>query len=110
ASVQMGAACAPGAPPAIGQALHQYGQALGLAFQVVDDVLDATADSATLGKTAGKDAADNKPTYVSIMGVQAARAYADALHARACAALEATPALAASPLRGLADLVVQRAH
>lgn len=110
ASVQMGAACAPSASPAIGQALHQYGQALGLAFQVVDDVLDATADSATLGKTAGKDAADNKPTYVSIMGVQAARAYADELHARACAALEAAPALAASPLRGLADLVVQRAH
>ena len=50
-------------------ALEAYADAVGLAFQVVDDVLDATADSATLGKTAGKDAADNKPTYVSILGM-----------------------------------------
>ena len=49
------------------------GRALGLAFQVVDDVLDATADSATLGKTAGKDAAANKPTYVSILGLERIR-------------------------------------
>ena len=51
-------------------ALNTYARAIGLAFQVVDDVLDATADSATLGKTAGKDAADNKPTYVSILGLE----------------------------------------
>jgi geranylgeranyl pyrophosphate synthase len=51
-------------------ALNVYARAIGLAFQVVDDVLDATADSATLGKTAGKDAADNKPTYVSILGLE----------------------------------------
>lgn len=51
-------------------ALNAYARAVGLAFQVVDDVLDATADSATLGKTAGKDAAANKPTYVSILGLE----------------------------------------
>ena len=49
--------------------LNQYSNALGLAFQIVDDVLDATADSQTLGKTAGKDAAANKPTYVTLMGL-----------------------------------------
>jgi farnesyl diphosphate synthase len=49
--------------------LQQYSKALGLAFQIVDDVLDATADSQTLGKTAGKDAAANKPTYVTLMGL-----------------------------------------
>jgi farnesyl diphosphate synthase len=49
-----------------------YGRALGLAFQVVDDILDVTADSATLGKTAGKDAAQDKPTYVSLLGLERA--------------------------------------
>ncbi len=60
---------------------------IGLAFQVVDDVLDATADSATLGKTAGKDAADNKPTYVSILGLEPSRALAEQLRRDAHAAL-----------------------
>ena len=59
------------------EALDAYSAAVGLAFQVVDDVLDATADSATLGKTAGKDAADNKPTYVSILGLEPSRALAE---------------------------------
>ena len=49
---------------------------MGLAFQVVDDILDVTADSATLGKTAGKDAAQDKPTYVSLLGLERSRAYA----------------------------------
>ena len=61
------------------QALDTYAAAIGLAFQVVDDVLDATADSATLGKTAGKDAADNKPTYVSILGLEQSQALAEKL-------------------------------
>ena len=60
-------------PPAERAALDRYAHAIGLAFQVVDDVLDATADSATLGKTAGKDAAANKPTYVSILGLEQSR-------------------------------------
>jgi farnesyl diphosphate synthase len=56
--------------------LDQYASALGLAFQVVDDILDATSDSQTLGKTAGKDAAADKPTFVSLMGLDGAHDFA----------------------------------
>ena len=68
ASVMMGAACGQ-ADAKAEAALADYGWAIGLAFQVVDDILDVTADSATLGKTAGKDAAQDKPTYVSLLGL-----------------------------------------
>ena len=88
-------------------ALDAYARAIGLAFQVVDDVLDATADSATLGKTAGKDAADNKPTYVSILGLEPSRALAETLRLDAHAAL-APFGDKALRLRELADLIVQR--
>jgi farnesyl diphosphate synthase len=88
-------------------ALNSYARAIGLAFQVVDDVLDATADSATLGKTAGKDAADNKPTYVSILGLEPSRALAEKLRLDAHAALEPFGEKALR-LRELADLIVQR--
>ncbi|OEZ98463.1 polyprenyl synthetase family protein [Duganella phyllosphaerae] len=88
-------------------ALDKYSRAIGLAFQVVDDVLDATADSATLGKTAGKDAADNKPTYVSILGLEPSRALAETLRLEAHAAL-APFGDKALRLRELADLIVQR--
>ncbi|MYM34180.1 geranyl transferase [Duganella sp. FT94W] len=88
-------------------ALNVYARAIGLAFQVVDDVLDATADSATLGKTAGKDAADNKPTYVSILGLEPSRALAEKLRLEAHAAL-APFGEKALRLRELADLIVQR--
>jgi farnesyl diphosphate synthase len=88
-------------------ALEAYANAVGLAFQVVDDVLDATADSATLGKTAGKDAADNKPTYVSILGLEQSRALAEKLRNDAHLAL--TPfGDQGQRLRDLADLIVQR--
>ena len=80
---------------------------MGLAFQVGDDVLDATADSATLGKTAGKDAADNKPTYVSILGLEPSRALAEQLRRDAHEAL-APFGDKAQRLRELADLIVQR--
>jgi farnesyl diphosphate synthase len=88
-------------------ALDQYSSAVGLAFQVVDDVLDATADSATLGKTAGKDAADNKPTYVSILGLEQSRDLAEKLRIDAHRALEQFGDKARR-LRELADLIVQR--
>jgi farnesyl diphosphate synthase len=88
-------------------ALNAYAYAVGLAFQVVDDVLDATADSAMLGKTAGKDAADNKPTYVSILGLEQSRALAKKLRNDAHRAL--TPfGDKAQRLRDIADLIVQR--
>jgi farnesyl diphosphate synthase len=89
------------------EALAAYARAIGLAFQVVDDVLDATADSATLGKTAGKDAAANKPTYVSILGLEPSKALAEQLRQQAHAALAPFGAQALR-LRELADLIVQR--
>ena len=71
-SVVMGAVAAQ-ANADTTQALLSYGQALGVAFQVVDDILDVTADTAVLGKTAGKDADNDKPTYVSLLGLQGAQ-------------------------------------
>ena len=106
-SVMMGVAC--GEAPATAQdALRSYGAALGLAFQVVDDILDVTQDSATLGKTAGKDAAQSKPTYVSLMGLDGARAHADDLLVQALAALDSSHLHDTQALRALAVMVVQR--
>ena len=109
-SVQMGAACVPGVSAPVQAALQRFGEALGLAFQVVDDVLDVTADSATLGKTAGKDEAADKPTYVALMGLDAAKAYADALAAQAMQALADTglPDDRLAALRALTAMVVER--
>jgi farnesyl diphosphate synthase len=109
-SVQMGAACVPGVPAPLQASLTLFGEALGLAFQVVDDVLDVTADSATLGKTAGKDEAADKPTYVALMGLERAKAYADALSAQALQALADTglPDARLGALRALTAMVVER--
>jgi farnesyl diphosphate synthase len=106
ASVRMGA-LAGDADAIVLEALDRYAAAVGLAFQVVDDILDVTTDSATLGKTAGKDAKDGKPTYVSIIGLDASRALAQKLRADAHAALEPFGARA-QRLAELADLVVNR--
>ena len=108
ASVDMGAACGVGVSLAARRALRDYGAAVGLAFQVVDDILDVTADSAELGKTAGKDAAADKPTYVSLLGLAASQALADELRAQAHGALDASGLRDVSRLRALADLVVNR--
>lgn len=107
ASVLLGALCGARLDEVQTAALDAYSAAVGLAFQVVDDVLDAIADSATLGKTAGKDAADNKPTYVSILGLDESRALAERLRVEAHAALAPFGA-AADRLREIADLIVQR--
>ena len=109
AAVMMGAACAPDAPAQTLAQLQSYARHLGLAFQVMDDVLDCTADSATLGKTAGKDADNDKPTYVSLMGLGAARTYAQDLHAQALNALNAAHIANTVHLQALANSVVQRA-
>ena len=111
-SVQLGAACGGPLAPQAQAALARFGQALGLAFQVVDDILDVTADSAVLGKTAGKDAAADKPTYVALMGLQAAQRHADDLAQEALQALTDTglPEPALQALRGLAAMVVRRQH
>jgi len=79
ASVNLGALCGGPLETAERERLDHYAKCAGLLFQVVDDILDATADTTTLGKTAGKDAQDDKPTYVSILGLAAARRKADDL-------------------------------
>ena len=109
-SVQMGAACVAGVPAPVQSALQRFGEALGLAFQVVDDVLDVTADSATLGKTAGKDEAADKPTYVALMGLDTAKTYADTLANQAMQALADTglPEARLAALRALTAMVVNR--
>ncbi len=109
ASVLMGAHCGNAAPAAL-QALADYGAALGLAFQVVDDILDVTQDSATLGKTAGKDAEQGKPTYVSLLGLERAQAYARELLVQALAALDAAALPDTRALAALAQMVVNRSH
>lgn len=91
------------------EALARYGDAIGLAFQVVDDVLDVEANTATLGKTAGKDAAQSKPTYVSTIGLEAARALSLRLRAQALDAISGLGPRAAR-LRDLADLIVCRSY
>ena len=109
ASVLMGATCSNISAEQT-QALARYGAALGLAFQVVDDVLDVTADASTLGKTAGKDAANDKPTFVSLMGLSQAQAHADALLDEAHQALAHTGLHAVERLHQLADWVGRRSH
>jgi geranylgeranyl pyrophosphate synthase len=87
ASVMLGALTASGAGSDTLSALDKYGEAIGLAFQVVDDILDITADTATLGKPQGSDEAQNKPTYPSILGLEASRCKAEELYQAALASL-----------------------
>jgi len=108
ASVAMGATVG-GASADQREALDDYAYAIGLAFQVRDDILDATADSATLGKRAGVDAANRKPTYVSLLGLEDARERADSLLEDALDALENFDD-SAWLLRDLARYIVARAH
>jgi farnesyl diphosphate synthase len=107
ASVMMGAACGPADTRALA-ALSEYGAAVGLAFQVVDDVLDVTQDSQVLGKTAGKDVDQNKPTFVSLLGLEAAQKYAHDLRDQAHAALARSGLGQAAYLACLADKIVER--
>jgi len=107
ASVMLGAMAGKTLTSSEVDALRAYAAAIGLAFQVVDDILDATADSATLGKTAGKDAAYNKPTYVSILGHDESLALAEKLRQDAHSAL-ASFGDGAQRLKSLADLIVHR--
>ena len=107
ASVMMGAACGD-IDPAAWSALEVYGNSIGLAFQVIDDVLDVTQASDTLGKTAGKDVDANKPTYVSLMGLDAARRHAMELRDQAQSALARSALRDTVWLSLLADKVVER--
>jgi farnesyl diphosphate synthase len=109
ASVMMGAATGRCDVQAL-RCLRQYGDVLGLAFQVVDDILDVTTDSATLGKTAGKDAAADKPTFVSLMGLTSAQACADELLDRAHQVLHDSGLEHIENLHALADWVGRRSN
>jgi farnesyl diphosphate synthase len=106
AAVLLGAHCGEAAPDAL-ERLGHYANRIGLLFQVVDDILDAEVSSETLGKTAGKDAAQNKPTYVTLLGLREARAMAGKLQQDAHDSLSSFGA-AAARLHELADFIVDR--
>jgi farnesyl diphosphate synthase len=88
-------------------ALSAYGQDLGLAFQIADDLLDAEGDPAKMGKAAGKDASRGKPTVVSILGTERARAQAEALAAQAAGHLDLFDERA-DLLRAAAEFAISR--
>lgn len=107
ASVAMGAIAA-GANRQQLDALDTYAAAIGLAFQVQDDILDVTADTETLGKQQGADIARNKPTYVSLLGLETARTKTAELQQQALFALNIFDS-GADRLRQMADYIIQRA-
>ena len=109
ASVLMGARAGHLDPPVLGQ-LGRYAEAIGLAFQIVDDILDVESSSAEMGKTVGKDQAQNKSTYVSVLGMAAAKQRAAQLRDVAGLALEQTGLGPVRTMRmaQLADLIVAR--
>jgi len=107
ASTMLGASCGQGlSADGLGH-VDSFAKAIGLAFQVVDDILDAEAPTATLGKTAGKDADQNKPTYVSALGVAESKRFAEELRQEALKALESFGDRALR-LRQIADFIVLR--
>lgn len=108
ASVLLGGIVA-GAGSSVREGLEAYAAAVGLAFQVVDDILDVTSDTATLGKTVGKDAASDKPTYVSVMGLSGSRELLSSLRERAHEALRPLGPTACR-LGEIADFIVGRNH
>lgn len=107
AATLLGAYSAASTDHALLLTLDQYSRNMGLAFQVVDDILDATADTQTLGKTAGKDQAQDKSTYVSLLGIAEARTLVRKLHDDTMQLLSPY-GQAADPLRGIASFICER--
>jgi farnesyl diphosphate synthase len=107
ASVLMAAACSPTLSTAAWDALDGYAQDIGLAFQIQDDILDVEGKTEEIGKTSGADAARAKPTYPSVLGLDAAKAHARELRQRACERL-APLGEASTVLAWLASYVIQR--
>jgi len=107
AAALLGAYAAENTAQTLIDTLTHYSQHMGLAFQVVDDILDATADTQTLGKTAGKDALQEKSTYVSLLGLEAAKALVNTLYAQTLERL-AGFGPQADPLRGIAKFICER--
>ncbi len=108
AAILLGAYCGKASEAQLA-ALERYAHCVGLAFQVVDDVLDSEADTATLGKTAGKDADNDKPTYVTLLGVKEAKQMAAGLHREALEALRPFGS-GVQRLQELADFIVLRKY
>lgn len=109
ASIKIGAMCAATINSGELQKLDHYGKCIGLAFQIMDDVLDETGDTETLGKTMGADRARNKPTYPSILGLEASRQLANELCEDAIASLSEFDEHA-DALRDIARYIIDRTH
>ena len=109
ASVRMGAMATGVARQAQLQALGEFAQGIGLAFQIQDDLLDELSSTEQLGKTQGSDRANQKSTYVSMLGMQEAQAEAQRLYQQSISALDLF-AERAEPLRALANFIVQRTY
>ena len=109
ASVKLGALCQPDIDATTLKKLDHYAKCIGLAFQIQDDILDVEGDTETLGKTQGADEALNKPTYPALLGLESARQMARELHEDALSSLD-DMGEKATPLRWLADYIVQRSH
>jgi farnesyl diphosphate synthase len=109
AAVRLGAGCGRTLTASENEALDRFAAAIGLAFQVVDDVLDVEGTAQSLGKTAGKDAAQQKPTYVSLQGLATARQRIESLRADAHAALAGFGA-PARRLNEIADWIALRTN
>jgi farnesyl diphosphate synthase len=107
AAILLGALCGKPLQPVERDHLDRFAKCAGLLFQVVDDILDCTASTATLGKTAGKDAAHDKPTYVSLLGLAGARDLAGSLREEAMRALDIF-GVRAQGLRELSDFIARR--
>ncbi len=109
ASIKMGALCSATINNGQLQKLDHYGKCIGLAFQIMDDILDETAETEILGKTKGADRARNKPTYPSIMGLEASRDLANELCADAISSLDEFGGHA-DALRDIARYITDRTH
>ncbi|MGB0360333.1 MAG: polyprenyl synthetase family protein, partial [Endozoicomonas sp.] len=109
ASVQMGALSGGSHESSTLKALEEYASAIGLAFQVQDDILDVISDTETLGKSQGADIALDKPTYVSLMGLEQAKAYAQKLYDHAVSVLSELGE-EADYLRQIAGYIVRRSY
>jgi geranylgeranyl diphosphate synthase type II len=107
-SLRLGAMCANATPKKL-VSLTQFGESIGLAFQVIDDILDVTQTTEKLGKTAGKDIEATKATYPSILGLDKSRRVAASLTQKARSALEPF-GRKGEILHALADMLVGRDH
>lgn len=105
-AIRLGAMSANADPTQL-EALTEFGKALGLAFQVIDDILDVTQTSEQLGKSAGKDAATDKTTYPSVLGMEKAKEEAERLTRKSLAALDLFGEKSA-PLRSIGDYLLKR--